>query len=122
MDGSGEKVFIRCEKQFLMLHGKALSPGDVMEIPKETIKEVRHLILDRVVTIHSQNPDIVRSTREDAVRVTREERLNSPPTPSVVDYKGLKKAELLAIAKEQGISVKSKDTKAVIIEKLSQGG
>tara|TARA_B000000460_G_C21527010_1_gene398801 strand:- start:1568 stop:1936 length:369 start_codon:yes stop_codon:yes gene_type:complete len=122
MDISGEKVFIRCEKQFLMLHGKALSPGDVMEIPKETLKEIRHLILDRVVTVHSRNPDAVRTAREDALKVAREERLNPPPKPSVIDYKGLKKAELLAMAKENGISVKSNENKASIIEKLSQGG
>tara|TARA_B000000460_G_C21481064_1_gene377035 strand:+ start:332 stop:700 length:369 start_codon:yes stop_codon:yes gene_type:complete len=122
MDTSGEKAYIRCERLPFMFRGKVLAPGDVMEIPKDALREISHLIASRVVTVHSRDPDAVRSAREDALKAAREERPSSPQEPPVIDYGGFKKAELLAMAKERGISVKSNEIKASIIEKLSQGG
>ena len=109
-------MFIRCEKQSVMHEGRVLIPGGVMEVSEETLASIQHLIDAEVITVHSSDPNAVRKSRKEKKPVPTSSTLQ--PSPLSL----LKKSELLLKAKMRGIPIKGNETKAAIIEKLSQGG
>jgi len=136
-------MFIRCNKRGFIIDGSYVRVGETREISDETLSSIEHLVICGWITVSQADPDAKRKARKASkaattpptkrARTTAGEYIPDDPDTkdtneaweggkSPSETAGLKKVELISLAKKMEIALSGSETKAVLIDKIEKAG